>query len=103
MVDVPFGAGSHLVVAGPWLVPAWCGTRTARVHGLCVDLGVTAGPRWKDPSALSQLRSQGKDAVCPGVLALGTTGLFEPAWTLVGIVVIDHSQILHQSWGVIKA
>lgn len=73
------------------------------MHGLCVDLGVTAGPLWKDPSALSQLRGQGKDTVCPRVLALGTTGLFEPARTLVGIVVIDHSQTLHQSWGMIKA
>lgn len=32
-----FGAGSHWAMAGPWLVP-WCGTRTARVHDLCVDL-----------------------------------------------------------------
>lgn len=73
------------------------------MHGLYVDLRVTAGPHWKDPSVLSQLRDQGKDAVCPGVLALGTTGLFEAPVTFLGIMVIDHSQTLHQSWGAIKA
>lgn len=73
------------------------------MHGLCVDLGVTSGLCWKDSSVLSQLRGQGKDVVCPGVLVLGTTGLFEPAPTFLGIVVVDQSQTLRQSWGVIKA
>lgn len=45
----------------------------------------------------------GKGHSVPWVLALGTAGLFEPAPTVPGIMVIDHSQALHQSWGVIKA
>lgn len=73
------------------------------MHGLCVDLGVTSGSHWKDSSVLSQTRGQGKDVVCPGVLALGTTGLFEPSPTFLGIIVVDHSQTLRQSQGVIKA